>query len=129
MTRVAAWPKSAALALVSAFLLPWTGQADETDAARGKALFESLCAPCHGKQPGLDGSPLLPGSARLQTKYEGEPSPFLEDRDDLDFETLRFFIRNGVGTMPSFRKTEIVDAGIADIAAFLAAQGVDRDRR
>jgi mono/diheme cytochrome c family protein len=89
--------------------------------ATGKAVFQRACAPCHAAGPGIDGSPMLPGAAALATKHNGAVSPFLEERDDLTAEVIKVFVRNGSGTMPMFRKTEISDAEIVAVAAYLAA--------
>jgi mono/diheme cytochrome c family protein len=89
--------------------------------ATGRAVFQRVCAPCHGKGPGLDGSPMLPGAAALAVKHQGAVSPYLEERSDLTAEVIQMFVRNGSGTMPMFRKTEISDAEIAAVAAYCAA--------
>ena len=102
-----------------AFLLalPATGQ---TPAANpGKKLFERTCAPCHGQGPGDDGAKLLPGTAALEARYGGATPAALERRRDLTPEVIHYFVRNGSGAMPMFRKTEITDAEIAAIAAYL----------
>jgi mono/diheme cytochrome c family protein len=91
------------------------------DAARGRQVFDRACAPCHGRGPGDDGSKMLPGSATLATKYKGELPAFLEDRRDLGPDQIRYFVRNGVGAMPMFRKTEVSDADVDAIAAYFAA--------
>ncbi len=86
---------------------------------RGKLVFQHNCTACHGMGPGDDGSPQLPGTARLDAKYKGElPGP-LERRSDLTADTLRFFIRNGSGPMPMFRKTEVSEADIVALGAYL----------
>lgn len=92
------------------------------DAARGEAVFDHSCAPCHGDGPGDDGRATLPGTAALEIKYRetGIP-PLLEDRTDLNADALTLFVRQGVMSMPPFRKTELSDQDIADIAAYLAA--------
>lgn len=87
--------------------------------ARGKVKFERACAPCHGRGPGHDGSPQLPGTAALARKYGAERPGALELREDLTPDILGFFVRNGSGPMPGFRKTEISDAEISDVAAYL----------
>ena len=87
----------------------------------GRTIFERQCAPCHGAGPGDDGAPMLPGTATLQRRYQGDPPGALELRDDLDGDILRFFVRNGIGAMPSFRKAELSDADIDAIAAYLHA--------
>jgi mono/diheme cytochrome c family protein len=94
---------------------------DPATVASGKAVFQRVCAACHASGPGIDGSPMLPGAAALAAKHKGAVSPFLQERSDLTAEVLRIFVRNGSGTMPMFRKTEISDAEIAAVAAYLAA--------
>lgn len=102
-----------------------TGAAREA-ASRGHALFTAQCAPCHGAGPGDDGSPQLPGTAALALKYKGEQPPELEKRADLDADILRVFVRNGVGAMPMFRKAELTDKDVDDIAAYLKASAAAR---
>ncbi len=104
------------------------GQAG-TATERGRTLFQRQCAPCHGAGPGDDGSPTLPGTAALDRKYNGDVPGALERRADLDADLLRFFVRNGSGAMPMFRKAELSDAAIADIAAYLKASSATARQR
>jgi mono/diheme cytochrome c family protein len=92
----------------------------QTPAERGKAKFEHSCAPCHGTGKGDDGRTMLPGTEALQVRYRGTLPAALEQRSDLNVATLTAFVRNGVGSMPPFRQTELTDAEIADIVAYLA---------
>lgn len=86
---------------------------------RGGAVFQRVCAPCHGAGPGTDGAKFLPGTAALASKYQGAlPAP-LEQRGGLTAEFLRRFVRHGTGAMPMFRRTEVSDVQIDDIAAYL----------
>jgi len=93
--------------------------ADTGAAVRGKLVFERQCAACHGQGPGDDGSPRLPGTDALQRKYGGAMPGALEKRTDLNAEIIRTFVRHGSGPMPMFRKAELSDAAIDDIAAYL----------
>jgi len=88
--------------------------------ATGKAKFAYACAPCHGAGPGDDGKPMLPGTQSLAYKYKGEKPAALELRSDLPAEILKTFVRRGSWSMPAFRKTEVSDAEITAIAAYLA---------
>jgi mono/diheme cytochrome c family protein len=88
--------------------------------ARGGEVFAHWCAPCHGPGRGDDGAPLLPGTHALTLKYRGEKPGLLEERTDLPAELVKAFVRNGVASMPPFRKTEVSDEDIAAIAAYLA---------
>ena len=93
---------------------------DSTAAQRGNTKFQRTCAPCHGPGPGNDGEAMLPGTAALQLKYKGSVPPLLEARSGLTAEVLKGFVRRGSWSMPPFRKTELSDAEIGDIAAYLA---------
>jgi mono/diheme cytochrome c family protein len=86
----------------------------------GRAKFEYACAPCHAAGPGDDGRAMLPGTQSLQLKYKGEKPALLEQRTDLPPEILKTFVRRGSWSMPAFRKTEVSDAEIVAIAAYLA---------
>ena len=88
--------------------------ATEQRLQNGKAVFEAWCAACH------DADPKLAGTLALQTKYEGTIPAALEARTDLTPELVAFFVRNGVAWMAPFRKTEISDAELADLGAYLS---------
>jgi len=94
--------------------------AQESAVQRGSAKFQHSCAPCHGDGPGDDGHAMLPGTDALRIKYKGTIPPLLEHRTDLTAPTLKAFVRNGSFSMPPFRPTELTDAEIEDIAAYLA---------
>ena len=94
---------------------------DAAGVAMGKAVFQIRCAPCHGAGRGGDpGRELLPGTDALRIKYQGRVPALLEQRTDLPEAVLRVFVRHGSWSMPAFRKTELSDADIANIAAYLA---------
>ena len=82
--------------------------------ARGKEVYDHWCAPCHAPGPGH------PGTQSLELKYRGEIPPVLEDRDDLSREFVRTIVRSGILMMAPFRKTEVTDSELDDIAAYLA---------
>ena len=81
--------------------------------AHGHQVFQYWCATCHGAGPGH------PGTDALQAKYHGSQPAVLEARTDLDPTAVRFFVRHGVTVMPFFRKTEISDADLDSIGAYL----------
>jgi mono/diheme cytochrome c family protein len=91
-----------------------SGQGDAAQLAHGKAVFDKWCAPCHSVGPGM------PGTAALQALYRGQKPALLEQRTDLAPEITKTFVRNGVSVMPFFRKTEISDADLDALAAYLA---------
>jgi len=91
----------------------------------GKAVYEKWCTPCHGWNPngrGRFGGSGFPGTDALAVKYKGRtpavPS-VLEERNDLSPAAIKLFVRQGVTVMPFFRKTEIGDADLADLTAYL----------
>jgi len=81
---------------------------------RGKAVFDEWCAGCHA--PG----PRRPGTQALDALYKGKKPGALEERTDLVPKLTETFVRKGVSVMPPFRKTEITDADLAALAAYLA---------
>lgn len=104
-----------ALALGAAFLAPALAHAADAQAvARGNQVFQYWCSNCHGTGNGK------PGTAALQAKYNGSPPALLEQRTDLAPELTKVFVRNGISIMPFFRKTEISDADLDAVAAYLA---------
>jgi (+)-pinoresinol hydroxylase len=80
---------------------------------RGLAEFQRACAVCHG-----DG-PAKPGTRALHTKYQGKEPALLADRTDLAPDYVRFIVRHGVSVMPPFRKTELSDADLEQLVAYL----------
>lgn len=88
--------------------------AEQTSIQQGHEVFNKWCAPCHSAGPGN------PGTTALETLYQGTKPGALEQRNDLTPETVKFFVRNGVLIMPFFRKTEISDAELEALAAYLA---------
>lgn len=87
---------------------------------RGKAKFDHSCAPCHGRGAGDDGREMLPGTYVLSIKYGDTLPAALEDRTDLNSDVISVFVRMGTWSMPPFRKTELSDSEISDIADYLA---------
>ena len=86
----------------------------------GSEKFQHSCEPCHGQGPGDDGRAMLPGTAALQIKYRDALPAALEKRSDLNYDVLRAYVRQGSWSMPPFRKTELTDGEIENIAAYLA---------
>lgn len=80
---------------------------------RGYVEYQKFCSMCHGEGIGR------PGTMALQAKYKGAVPALLEKRTDLTSEFVKSTVRNGVSIMPFFRKTEISDADLDAIAAYL----------
>jgi len=81
---------------------------------RGAAVFNNWCSACHSRGPQN-----APGTASLQVKYQGSVPAALEDRRDLTPDLVKFFVRNGVAMMAPLRKTEVSDADLEALAAYL----------
>ena len=108
-------------ALAGALFVALTSvHAQTTAVERGKAKFEHTCAPCHAAGPGDDGRAMLPGTDALRIKYKGELPALIEQRTDLNADAIKTFVRRGTWSMPPFRKTEVTDEDLADIAAYIA---------
>ena len=82
-------------------------------AESGKVDFLNACAVCHAPEPDR------PGTMSLQFKYAGRLPAALEQRTDLTPELVTYYVRHGIAMMPSFRKTELSDAQVSAIAAYL----------
>jgi (+)-pinoresinol hydroxylase len=89
----------------------------------GKAIFDKWCEPCHGglapKRGMLVGGGALPGTAALAVKYKGKVPAVLEQRTDLKPAYIKTVVRHGLYGMPITRKTEISDAELDDVVAYL----------
>jgi (+)-pinoresinol hydroxylase len=82
-------------------------------APQGYVPFQKYCAVCHGTGFGK------PGTRALAAKYKGAQPAALEERTDLSADFIKYTVRHGVSVMPMFRKTEISDAELDAIAAYL----------
>ena len=122
MRRAIAIAISAALAAGSAFAASpqpravagagWTSVPVAGDS--GKANYERYCTACHGAGPDH------PGTQALAAKYKGAEPAELERRTDLSAAFVIYTVRHGVSVMPAARKTEIGDADLKSIAAYLS---------
>lgn len=84
---------------------------DDSQAQRGHKVYQKWCYPCHGPGAGH------PGTASLAAR--GQKPAVLEERTDLTAPVIKTFVRHGSSFMPTFRKTEISDADLDAIAAYL----------
>jgi mono/diheme cytochrome c family protein len=100
-----------ALILLAFLSAPAFSQDDASQ--KGKQVYQKWCSPCHA--PGSN----MPGTAALEYHYKGSKPAVLEERTDLTAAMVKSFVRNGVNVMPRFRKTEISDAELDEVAAYL----------
>lgn len=107
----------AAAVVTAAFLAGTSAPAqDEPDAAelaRGAEVYDYWCATCHSAGPNM------PGTQALAAKYDDSRPAVLTERGDLTPERIAFFVRNGVSVMAPFRKTEVTDADLAALSAYI----------
>lgn len=113
MKRSSVFATRAALLLLGA-LTSVTYAAEPKAAASGQAVYEHWCSHCHAPGPGH------PGTQSLQQKYDGKVSSVLLERSDLSPQAVAVFVRQGVLLMAPFRKTEITDAELAALTAYVA---------
>lgn len=96
-----------------ALLLALAPAAQAADLAAGKQVFDRYCSHCHAAGVGHPGTQMLGW-------LKGDKQALLEQRTDLVPEYVRLVVRRGLVEMPAFRPTEINDAALADLAAYLA---------
>ncbi len=84
-----------------------------TGLARGKQVYEQWCIICHDSGPGMA------GTEALMRKYRGEIPALLTDREGLTSGFIATLVRNGVKSMPTFRKTEISDEDLELLGRYL----------
>ena len=92
--------------------------AEPAQAPSGEAVYKRWCTHCHSAGRGN------PGTESLQVKYGGKLPAVLLDRTDLSAAAVATFVRTGVLSMPPFRKTEVTDAELAVLAAYVAQKYV-----
>jgi (+)-pinoresinol hydroxylase len=112
--------RGARMALVSALAaapLAHGAAPAPADAAAGERVYLRWCVHCHAAGPGNA------GTESLQVKYGGKLPAVLLERTDLTPAGVASFVRQGVLSMPPFRKTEITDAELAVLADWIARGG------
>jgi (+)-pinoresinol hydroxylase len=90
--------------------------------AKGEIAYQARCHLCHGRLTRAATAGFgtrMAGTEALEAKYGGRKPGVLEDRTDLTPEVVKYFVRHGSGIMPFFRKTEVSDADLDAIAAYL----------
>lgn len=115
----APWKRSVAagmLVVASLVAMPAVRAASPAAApaqGEGEKVYARWCRHCHDAGRGM------PGTQSLQVKYGGKVPAVLLERTDLTAEAVAQFVRQGVLSMPPFRKTEITDAELAALAAYI----------
>ena len=106
----------AAVSVTAAEMPAWTASTVEIKPGqpKGYVQFQNYCAVCHGA-----GSE-KPGTRALRAKYGTRLPALLEERTDLAPQYVKLIVRQGVSVMPPVRKTELSDADLDAIAAYLS---------
>jgi len=98
---------------------PLTSQSLTPQQQQGKRLYNHICVYCH--------SPGVWGTNRLSKRMDKEHA-VLENRTDLSADAIQTIVRTGIGSMPPLRKSELTDADVSAIAAYLTRQTGDVDQ-
>ena len=82
----------------------------------GRVVYDHWCAACHA--PGI----MHPGTHALMVKYPGgqRATGVITEWHDLPATYVGYMVRHGMSVMPPFRKTEITDAELTALAAYLS---------
>ena len=94
--------------------LPTTAVASD-DPGTGERLYENWCVPCHGIEGGE------PGTVRLG-RMRGQQYADLLNRPLLPTEYLQTVVREGLGAMPAFRRSEIDTSNLDALIAYIQEQ-------
>jgi mono/diheme cytochrome c family protein len=98
------------------------------DAVHGQAVFGIWCTGCHEPLPGHSYAPPA-GTYVLQQHYQGRVPSALEQRTDLSATQIRSTVRDGRNMMPQTRKTEVSDADLDDLVAYLTQHNKPQQKK
>jgi cytochrome c5 len=80
----------------------------------GKEVFDHYCTYCHGSSEG-------PGTMQLR-RTRGKEQALLTERTNLSRDYIEYVVRHGLKSMPPFAPSDLTDARLKVLAAFLAKQ-------
>jgi mono/diheme cytochrome c family protein len=80
----------------------------------GKEIFDQYCSHCHG--PGD-----APATVQL-SRTRGKEKGLLTARTDLAPEYIEYIVRHGLKSMPPFVPSDLTEAKLKALVAFLAKQ-------
>jgi mono/diheme cytochrome c family protein len=98
------------LAIVAA---PGISAGQDSPPERGRQVYDKWCTPCHGAGEGK------PGTISAAALYKGSKPAVLTERTDLTPAGIKTVVRTGMFIMPRFRKTEVSDADLDAVVAYL----------
>lgn len=80
----------------------------------GKEVFDHYCTHCHGSGDG-------PGTQQL-ARTRGDDKGLLTQRTDLAPDYIAYIVRRGLRSMPPFVPSDLTDARLEALVAFLTQQ-------
>ncbi len=80
----------------------------------GKEVFDHYCTYCHGSGEG-------PGTMQL-SRTRGKDKGLLAQRTDLAPQYIQYVVRHGLRSMPPFVPSDLTDAKLKALVAFLTKQ-------
>lgn len=80
----------------------------------GKEVFDHYCTHCHGSDEG-------PGTMQL-SRTRGQDKGSLAKRRDLAPDYIEYIVRHGLKSMPPFVPSDLTDAKLKALLAFLTKQ-------
>jgi (+)-pinoresinol hydroxylase len=110
--------KQLALALIVASALASLASPATGADPKGREVFEQYCSHCHG--PGD-----APGTVQL-SRTRGKDKGLLTQRTDLAPEYIAYIVRHGLKSMPPFAPSDLDEAKLQALVAFLARQETTR---
>lgn len=93
-------------------------ESDSANLVQGEQVYQQWCAACHAA------GPKHPGTQALDALYQGARPGVLIERTDLTPVFVATFVRKGVSVMAPFRKTEISDDELKDLAEYISTAGL-----
>ena len=78
----------------------------------GRQVFDHYCSYCHGSSDG-------PGTMQLR-RTRGKDQALLIERTNLSPDYIKYVVRHGLRSMPPFVPSDLTDARLEVLAAFLS---------
>ena len=78
----------------------------------GKEVFDHYCSYCHGSKDG-------PGTMQL-ARTRGKDQALLAERTNLTPAYVEYVVRHGIRSMPPFAPSDLTEAKLKALVAFLA---------
>ena len=86
----------------------------------GKEIFDHYCTHCHGSADD-------PGTMQL-SRTRGKDRGLLIQRTDLASDYVEYVVRHGLRSMPAFVPSDLTDAQLKELVAFLTKKQAVRNQ-